>query len=82
MLPSTTEHRGIEIRYGYDITTDSYRANFVLPEERRKRHGFQRAITTNLPVAIASGKNHAAGDTEDETLERARAAIDSYLGDA
>ena len=81
MPPSTAEHRGIEIRYGYDISTDSYRANFVLSEEWRKRPGFQRNVTTNLPAAIAPGKNHADGDTEDEALARARSMIDSYLGD-
>lgn len=81
MSPSTTQHRGIEIRYGYDISTDSYRANFVLSEEWRRRSGFQRVITANLPAAIAPGKNHADGDTEDEALAQAQAMIDSYLDD-
>ncbi|WP_426664087.1 hypothetical protein [Rhodanobacter aciditrophus] len=82
MSHKTAEYRGIAIRYGYDITTDGYRANFVLSEEWRRRPGFQRAVTTNLPAAIAPGKNHADGGTEDEALARARAMIDSYLDGA
>jgi len=81
MLPRATEHRGIEIRYGYDITTDNYRANFALPEELRRRPGFQRAIATNPPASTAPGKNHASGDTEGEALAQARSMIDSHLGD-
>lgn len=82
MLPTTTEHRGIEIRYGYNIAIDGYTANFVLPVKQTMQLTFQRAVKINSPVPPNPGKNHANGDTEGEALARARAMIDSYLDDA
>ena len=78
----TTYHRGIEIRYDYNIVTDGYTANFVLPAKQTMRVDFPRSITTSPRSELKPGKNHADGDTESEALERARAAIDGYLDDA
>jgi hypothetical protein len=75
----TTYHRGIQIRYDYNIVTDGYTANFVLPEKQTMRVAFQRSVALNPPAGLNPGKNHKDGDTESEALERARAAIDSYL---
>jgi len=80
MSPSTNEHRGIEIRFGYDIATDGYRAHFVLPEDRRKQLGFQRVVNTDLPMAIEPGKHQVEGRTESEVLDNAHSVIDDYLG--
>lgn len=57
MSPSTKLHRGIEIRYAYDIKTDDYRAHFVLPERRRKQLGFQRGVSANLSRPIEPGES-------------------------
>lgn len=82
MSHMTTYHRGIEIRYDYNIVTDGYTANFVLPAKQTMQLTFQRAVKINPPVGLKPGKNHADGDTESEALERARAMIDSHLDDA
>lgn len=85
MFPLTTEHRDIEIRYGYDITTDNWRANFVLPVGRTMTISLHTTTPIShppRPIPPDPGKNHAEGDTEGEALARARSMIDSYLDDA
>ncbi|WP_329743222.1 hypothetical protein [Dyella sp. A6] len=82
MFPLTEEHRDIEIRYGYDITTDSWRANFVLPAKQTMRVDFHRTGFRKPMSTLDPGKNSVSGATEGEALERARAEIDSYLVDA
>lgn len=78
MFPLKAEHRGIEIRYGYNIATDDWRAHFDLPE-RQRRTGFQRNVPNDLSTPIAPGKHYVDGRTESEALARATSAIDSYL---
>lgn len=78
----TTYHRGIEIRYDYNIVTDGYTANFVLPAKQTMRVEFPRTVTISQRSELKPGKNHEDGDTESEALERARAAIDNYLDGA
>lgn len=82
MSHMTTYHRGIEIRYDYNIVTDGYTANFVLPAKQTMRVEFHRTGFSKPHSTLEPGKNHADGDTESEALERARAMIDSYLDDA
>jgi hypothetical protein len=77
----TTYHRGIQIRYDYNIVTDGYTANFDLPTKQTMRVEFPRTVATSPRSELKPGKNHADGDTEGEALARARAAIDSYLDD-
>lgn len=79
MSPSTTLHRGIEIRYAYDIKTDDYWAHFDLPEKPRKQPGFQRFVATDLSTPIKPGKHHIHGPIESEVLAQARSTIDAYL---
>lgn len=81
MSPSTTLHRGIEIRYAYDIKTDDYWAHFDLPEKLHKRSGFQRAVAIDLPTPIEPGKHHVHGPIESEVLRQAQSMIDDYLGE-
>jgi len=81
MPPLTKVHRNIEIRYGYDIVTDSYRAHFDLPEDRRRQPEFQRVVHTNLSKTIEPGKRHVDGQSESEVLTQARSVIDDYLGE-
>jgi len=82
MNPKTYIHRDIEIRYGYDIREDGYRANFTLPAERQAPVKLQRVVTTGLQQAIhPAGLGHVLGSSEAEVLERAKAAIDRFLGE-
>lgn len=81
MFPLRTKHRDIEIRYGYNVATDDWRAHFVLPE-RQGHTGFQRTVPTGLSSPIAPGKHHVDGETESEAVTRAIATINGYLDDA
>lgn len=74
-------YRGIEIRYGYNIAIDGYTANFVLPEKKMMRVDFPHRVRANPRSGLKPGKNSVPGDTESQALDRARAAIDSYLDD-
>ncbi|WIG56154.1 MAG: hypothetical protein OJF61_001942 [Rhodanobacteraceae bacterium] len=81
MSPSTTTHRGIEIRYDYDIKTDVYWAHFDLPEKPRKQATFQSRVDVMLSNPIEPGKHHVDGPIESEVLAQARSTIDAYLGE-
>jgi len=79
MSPSTTSHRGIEIKYAYEIKTDVYWAHFDLPEKPRKQATFQRTVNIMLSNPIEPGKHHVDGPIESEVLAQAKSMIDAYL---
>lgn len=81
MRPQTDTHKGIEIRYGYDISRDGYRANFILPPQHQTAGGFQKMVTIDLrPPARSPGPQHVLGHSEEDVLKQARAVIDDFLG--
>lgn len=80
MSHKTTEYRGIEIRYGRNLLTHRYRARFVLPPGHHAEPDFERDASFAFTPAIEPGTSHVDADSEDGVLARARAEIDSYLG--
>lgn len=82
MNPQTEIHKGIEIRYGYDINRDGYRANFILPPQHQTTGGFQKMVTINLQqTARLPGPQHVLGHSEEDVLKQARAVIDDFLNE-
>lgn len=67
-------HRGVEIRCGYDIASDLHRAHFELPE---RQGGFQRVVHTEL--AMAPGKYWTEDASSEQAIKKAKATIDKHL---
>jgi len=79
MGPTTADHRGVEIRYGYDIGSDCLIAHFVVPRAIRNTGGFQSSVRLSLPTAFAGDKRTIKGDTEEGVVAAAKSEIDSFL---
>lgn len=72
--PLREEHRGIAIRCGYFIETDTHKAFFELPA---REGGFQRVIRSQLP--LAPGPYVAEDKNPQRAIEQAKATIDEYF---
>lgn len=80
MGPKIAEHRGVQIRYGYNIVDDRYYAHFDLPEKSSVEsvpHSFSRTYTFN--GMFPSKQPAVCGSTADEVLKLTRSKINSYF---
>lgn len=78
--PEITEHCGVEIRYGYDIHTDTWVAHINVPQSRRAG-GFQSQVRQNMRRALppAGEKYSVHGDRAEDVIDAMKDAIDEYL---
>lgn len=80
MGPNIAEHRGVQIRYGYNIADDRYHAHFALPNKsaaQNREHGFSSVSTF---TGILAGKQRPeVAESAEEVLKQAQAKIDSYF---
>ncbi|GLQ45683.1 hypothetical protein GCM10007862_07340 [Dyella lipolytica] len=80
MGPEITEHREVQIRYGYSIRDDLFYAHFDLPTKQQSR-GFQRSVQMHMSPGISPGKDKVSASTEQEVLTKARTRIDQYFNE-
>jgi len=78
--PETTEHCGVEIRYGYDIHTDTWVAHINVPQPQRAG-GFQSQVRRHSRRTLPPpGEKYSVhGDRSEDVVEAMKDAIDEYL---
>jgi hypothetical protein len=79
MGPETTEHKEVQIRYGYDIVSDLFYAHATIPNVATS--GLPKAVRREFRVAVP-GKKHTDSDADLQSLlRRMKSAIDDALAD-
>ena len=79
MGPQIAEHRGVKIRYGYDIASDKFIAHITVPQRLRDGGVMQTRVRGEFRRALPGSKYSGSADSVEALLDTMRHEIDHFL---